>query len=337
MKLLSESMKAELSSLIYSRYELSVFSVSDINGGRSSLYRINTNAGAFVLKIYQDGISLEAITDEIKVCEYLLGRGFNTSCFVKTVDNQYIICYNKKFCALQHFCFGKVYKNHSAPAWLFSKSALILGQLHTLLRDFSLPKQRFDENWPSERDIACAINKHSDIISLAKEDSSDFSSAIISDMNFKLSFLHPIWDIDCSSLSYTVSHGDYCLQQMLVKSPHEITIIDFSSCDCLPVIWELLRSFSFIDRSCADCHINLDSLKEYINYYEATSCIHLSAYDKSMLFRFYATQLLLSVGGYQEFFSLSDQRKKEEFLKFGFWRTKLMRYLIDNIDNLSVF
>lgn len=331
----------EIANLICSKYGLTVYQIKDINGGRSDLYKMETNLGAKVLKCYQREVSLISIYNEICVCNYLLKKKFLVSRYIHTLDGTYIVNHKGRYYTLQFFEYGNVYQNYSSPDWLFMESALLLGRLHKSLFSFSVDKKRFGGDWPNDNDFDKAIIQHKAIISLAEQNKTTFSTDIIYDMKYKIALLNKMRkniQINKTQLSYRSTHGDYCLQQMIVKDNRDIVLIDFSSFDCLPVIWEIIRSFSFIDIDCQYCCINLNSLDRYIRLYESTSDIQLSDYDRQSIFKFYAVQLLLSTGGYYEYFttSKSDDKYRISILQFGFWRTKMMFYLFDNMNTLSI-
>ena len=43
------------------------------------------------------------------------------------------------------------------------------------------------------------------------------------------------------------SHGDYSVQQLIYNDNSKTTVIDFETAKKLPIIWEVLRSYSYID------------------------------------------------------------------------------------------
>jgi hypothetical protein len=281
-------------------------------------------------------VPASAINKEIDICKYLADRCFKTSNFVNSINNTKIIIYRDMNITLQKYIEGKTYKIHAAPRWLFLESACLLGKLHIILSNYTVIQNRFGGDWPNCNDYDKAIKEHTEIREKALSSYNVYTNQIISDMNYKIQVLNELHSnivINKSKLTYANTHGDYCLQQIIARNPGDISLIDFSSLDNLPIIWELLRSYSHADSFCINGQINLNNLGMYIDSYEKN--ITLSSYDRENLFIFYTVQLLLSSAGYKEYF-YGGTRSKEDMLIFGFWRTKMLTFLLGNIQSLKI-
>ena len=62
------------------------------------------------------------------------------------------------------------------------------------------------------------------------------------------------------------SHGDYSVQQLIYNDNSKTTVIDFETAKKLPIIWEVLRSYSYIDEEAKDL---------VHNYLSTLSLIHI--------------------------------------------------------------
>lgn len=106
-------------------------------------------------------------------------------------------------------------------------------------------------------------------------------------------------------------------------------MIDFASACNLPVIWEIIRSFTIASEKCKESEIDIDSLIEYLENYLLN--YSLNENDIRNIFKMYTIQLLRSEYGYKEYFN-DDVYDKIKLLRFGFWRTNLIRNMLKNED-----
>ena len=135
---------------------------------------------------------------------------------------------------------------------------------------------------------------------------------------------------ELKKLTYKNTHGDYNMMQFIYKDEKINAIIDFVSAEKMPIVWEIIRSYSYIDEKAKDGVFNLENLVDYVN--EFCNYVKLNKYDLKYMSYIYLIQLLNSTYGYKQYL---EDRKNKDLLKFGIFRTKLCRYLYKNADKIS--
>ena len=58
-------------------------------------------------------------------------------------------------------------------------------------------------------------------------------------------------------MSIMNSHGDYSVQQLIYNNEKETSVIDFESAKRLPIMWEIIRSYTYIDKDVKNGEMNI--------------------------------------------------------------------------------
>jgi len=161
-----------------------------------------------------------------------------------------------------------------------------------------------------------------------------YKDRITKDLNDKIMMLEKIRDNynfnDIDKLTCLNTHGDYNVLQFIYKEEKINAIIDFVSACKMPIVWEVIRSYTYIDKACKDGEINIDNLKDYVE--EFNEYIKLNEYDFKYLSVLYLIQILNSDYGYKQYI---NDNSKTELLEFGFFRTNLCRNLYENNSKIE--
>lgn len=48
------------------------------------------------------------------------------------------------------------------------------------------------------------------------------------------------------------THGDYSIQQLIYNEGKLATVIDFETAKKMPIVWEIVRSYSYVDKNAED-------------------------------------------------------------------------------------
>ena len=136
--------------------------------------------------------------------------------------------------------------------------------------------------------------------------------------------------IDTKKLTIKNTHGDFNVLQFIYKNNHINSVIDFVSACKMPVVWELIRSYSYIDKNAQNGIFNLDTFTDYIK--EFNKYVKLNEYDLKYMSYIYLIQLLSSTYGYKEYI---NNNVNVDLLKFGYFRTNICKYLFKNAENIS--
>ena len=109
-----------------------------------------------------------------------------------------------------------------------------------------------------------------------------------------------------------------------------MTVIDFVSACKMPIVWEIIRSYSYIDKEAKDGEFNLDTFVDYVKTFN--KYVKLNKYDIKYMSHLYLIQILNSNFGYKQYIY---DHQKTSLLEFGYLRTNICRYLFNNANKIS--
>lgn len=135
---------------------------------------------------------------------------------------------------------------------------------------------------------------------------------------------------DLNHLTIMNTHGDYNILQFIYKNNQINAILDFASATKMPIVWEIIRSYSYIDKKAKNGTIDINNLIKCLQ--KINKYIKLNSYDLEYMPIIYMLQLAGSSFGYKEY--LKDN-SKQELLTFAYFRTNLCRYLYTNKEIIS--
>ena len=69
---------------------------------------------------------------------------------------------------------------------------------------------------------------------------------------------------DMDKLTVMNTHGDYSVLQFIYKEEKINAIIDFVSACKMPIVWEIIRSYSYIDPLAKEGKIDINNLVKYV-------------------------------------------------------------------------
>lgn len=319
----------KIKEILKEKYFILVRKVKKINRGSANIYVINEDE--YVLKEFQAEISKEDINKEIEVINYLRKKNFKVPEYIKTKDDKDSILYHNKIIILQRFIQGYTMEANAGNYEQVMESATYLGKLVNLLENFpsKLPVKKVG-NWCSSAAIKKAIIRHKDLLVKAEKMGEE---RIIDDLKDKIVMLEGIDQtrLDVfNKLSLMNSHGDYSVMQFIYQNGKITAIIDFIKACKMPVVWEIIRSYNYIDKDAVTGKINTSHLCDYVK--NVMKKVKLNDSDLKYMVRFYLIQLLESTYGYKQYL---DDKKKIDLLQFGFYRTQLCRYLKENDKEIT--
>ena len=105
-------------------------------GAGSDTYFVSCVDGKYVVK-YPATSEINHPEAEPELCEYLLQKGIPVCQFLRNKAGGFLTADEKgRQFHVQRFIEGKMYDLNTAPDWLLTESARMLGKIHTALRDY---------------------------------------------------------------------------------------------------------------------------------------------------------------------------------------------------------
>lgn len=214
------------------------------------------------------------------------------------------------------------------------ESARYLGLIIEGFKNYNIDDNISILDWYSNKEFEKANKKYDEILS--KLDNSKISEKIKMDIIFKKELLAKlnknINAEDIKNITHKVSHGDYSVLQFIYDNEDNIRVIlDFIKTKKLPIVWEIARSYSYIDKDAKEGKINIENLVEYTK--KVAEFTELNEYDLKYLPYVYLIQLARSTFGYSEYFK--NIENKDEYLEFAFYRSNICRDLYKKADEIS--
>jgi len=296
------------------------------NHSGSIAYLIVSKCGKYVLK--KTGHNGHRESGGL-LTEYLCNNGIRVAKLFRTVNDEFAFCDNHYQYTLQEFIDGEQIPLNSAPDWFMQKYVKTLGEIQNVLKNYKLAPLAY-YGWPrwllSKTPIVDSEKAIGEKIDKAKK-SSDFTLAAA--LNERMRHIRRVsaFDIDIDKLSHTNSHGDYYLNQIIVKEK-ELVVIDWDSGGHVPACFEVMMAFTYADPICKSGVIDVTRfepfLAKYLNY------TALSSYDIRMMP--YFTYLYLCFCG----FTPPYDNLPTDYLQIAKLSDNLMNWLHDNVDNFSV-
>lgn len=321
--------------LLLQNYGISISSVEKLKLGTANCFRVHDGSKYYFLKEFQSSFSADTVIQEAKLLDFISLAGIPTTCFYKTVSNDFVIHYQSRIICLEEYIDGQTYDYNDLPPHLLPKVGAMLGMLHRALKDYPLPMDMSDQ-WLASLSAEKMVAQYDALIKIARSKPEDKNSApIIADMQYKKQLALRCEDYKkyYNGITYCSTHGDYQGCQMIFEGNEIKAVIDFSSAACLPVTWEIMRSFVQSSRSCIQsATVDIDGLCDYVREY--LKFFPLSKADMTALPYVYLLQLARSKFGYPQYLK-TDSEDRESLLQFAFWRTKMCRVLEKNADIIA--
>nr|MBP3259189.1 phosphotransferase [Bacilli bacterium] len=317
----------ELIIYVKNNYDLDVTKVTKIDRGSANIYSLNNE---YILKEFQSKYSKEEIEKEIAVINHLISFGIKVPEYIKTKRNTFDDVYKDKTIIIQKYIAGDTLENNKGTYEQTIECAEYYGRIVDALKTLPIELPDSDlSSWYSKESFEGSIKKHEDLLSMLDENN-EIDKRIREDILEKIEMIKEVESYDFSqmkNLTVLNTHGDYNVSQFIYKDGKINAVIDFVSACKMPVVWELIRSYSYIDKDAINGNFNLDTFVEYVKTFN--KYIKLNEYDIKYMPYIYLVQILNSNFGYKQYLYNRDNRK---LLDFGFFRTNLCRYLFKNAN-----
>ena len=315
-------------------YKIEISKIEKINRGTANIYKIQSKEKKYILKEFSQGRTEESVIKETNIINYLKERNIKVPIYIKSIEGKFYTKYNDRIIVVQEYIEGYTMENNTGNYEKTIESATILGKMTKALINYKgLSEDGIIEKWFSRESLKKGIeqltdlkykinndNPYKSIFEKDIEDKINMSKDLIESFNFDI----------ISKLSIMNSHGDYSVQQLIYNDKVGTTVIDFETAKKLPIIWEVMRSYSYIDEDAKGGNINIETLIDYVK--EFSKYITLNKYDLKYATKIYLIQIVSSQFGYKQY---NDNYEKTGLLKFALFRTNLCRCLYNNSNNIS--
>ena len=320
----------EIRNLLEKEYNIKAKNIRPINKGTANIYNIDNK---YILKEFSEDRKKESILKEIDIINFLSKKDIKVPKYIETISKQfYIIKYNR-IIIVQEYIDGYTIENNTGDYEKTIESATILGKLLKAFKEYKeLDDERIIEKWFSKNYIQNGLkkmqklkknlnynNKFSKKIEKDLDDKIEMSKYILENFDFSI----------INKMTMQNTHGDYSVQQLIYNDEKGTTLIDFETAKKMPIAWEIIRSYSYIDKDAKEGIINEYALEDYFK--EVMKYVKLNEYDLKYAKVIYLIQMLGSIYGYKQY---NENVENIEILEFAFFRTNLCRNIF-KIKNKS--
>ena len=314
--------------ILKEKYNIFCKDISKIPGGSANLYKvIANNLDKYVIKEYQDNFNLGRVEIEIEVSNLLSQHGIQTAEFIKTITNKDYVTNKNNIIVVQKYIDGIKYDFHTLNKQQYLEAAKYLRRIVDILNESNVNLPFFNMDIFEENFISKTIEK-CDYLSARCED-----SQILDILKIKKRMLEKSKTYDFSEIykvTFLKSHGDYNKSQIIYDDfGHIKAIIDFASAKKLPIVWDLLRSFIFMDSSYQNGGFDLEHFIEYLQCFNNHNV--LNEYDIKYMFLVYYMYILNSTFGLEQYIFQSS----EQYRSVGIDLYEQTHFLYNNMSDMQ--
>lgn len=284
------------------------------------------------MKEFSEDRKKESILKEIDIINFLTKK-IKVPKYIETISKQFYITKYNRIIIVQEYIDGYTIENNTGDYEKTIESATIFGKLLNAFKEYKeLDDNNIIEKWFPKDYVQNGLkkmlelknnlnqnNKFREDIEKDLDDKIEMSKYIIENFDFSI----------ISKMTIQNTHGDYSVQQLIYNDEKETTVIDFETAKKMPIAWEIIRSYSYIDKDAKEGIINEYALEDYFK--EVMKYVKLNEYDLKYAKVIYLIQMLGSIYGYKQY---NENVENIEILEFAFFRTNLCRNIF-KIKNKS--
>ena len=325
-----------IGNLLSTHYGIIPLSVNKLKLGTANCFRVYDGTKYYFLKEFQSDSLEDEVVREAKLLDYLSDAEFPVTRFYKADNNEFVIKYQNHILCLEEYIEGHTYGYNDLPLELLPKVGRMLGKLHQALKDYVLPVG-MSEEWLTSISADSVIAKYDELIQLAdSKAAADKLPQLMEDFRYKkqLAVRCEEYKKYYNGITYCGTHGDFQGCQLIWEQDEIKAVIDFSAAACLPVTWEIMRSFVQSSNLCRNsATIDIPALCDYVREYLKFS--PLTKNDMIAMPYVYLFQLAQSRYGYPQYLLNTDSEDREGLQHFAFWRTRMCREVERKAEEIS--
>ena len=320
----------EIIDVMKTNYNIAVDHVEKLNQGSANLYSLNGNK--YILKEFQSTYTMREIDNEIAMINRLREDNIPVPEYVKTLNGDYSVIYKGRIVIVQRYIDGYTVKSNTGNFIQMLESAEYLGRIIQSLKTLNLDLPSNDvSTWLSREAMNESIEKLKNLFAKISKTKYPQIAKDLTDKIFMLKYIKDNFAFkDVGELTIMNTHGDYSVLQFIYKEGKIKAILDFASACKMPIVWEVIRSYSYIDKNAKEGKIDIQHFVKYVKTF--TKYVPLNSTDLKYMPYIYLVQLLESSFGYKQYI---DDDSKKNLLEFAYFRTRLCRNLFENADEIA--
>ncbi len=319
--------------ILNNSYNINVIKIEKLNRGSSNLFKVYTSDSIYILKEYLKISSTNKLLKEIDLVTFLNEKRFNVPKYIQTNTGEFYIDFQGKLIAVQTYIQGCTVDTLSVTNKVILDCSKILGKLVVELEKYP---NTIEENIIIKQFSKQALELGITNMLLLKQqikDDNKYKNQISKDLDTRVKFSN--WLLNnfdftiIDKLTMKLSHGDYSFEQ-LIFDDNKVTLLDFESATNLPIVWEVIKSYCYMDTSICNNNLNIEMLKKYFK--EFMFYIDLNYYDLKYAPYIFLLELLRTTFPYNIY---CNNYSNEKILNFAFLRMNICNYLYENADYLG--
>ena len=325
----------EIINQVKEKYNIPITKIEKEPRGSANIFYIyDNNETQYVLKEFESACNEENVIKEINITNHLSHDGIKVPTYIKTTEGNYYFKYKNRTVILMKYIEGYTKEANTGNEEQLMESAEILGKMLKSLENFEGLQIVDIEKWCDGSKLITGKNKFLKILEqIANSSDNDITQQIKEDMKSRIEIIEKLENIDFSNmknLTLMNSHGDYSIMQFIYQNEKVEAMLDFAKARKMPIAWEIIRSFTYIDKDSLNGDLNIENLVKYTQ--KVMRYVKLTKYDLKWMPHFYLIQLVSSPFGYEQYLNDNTQT---ELLDFAFWRSKMSKTLYNNLDEIS--
>ena len=306
-----------------------------LDRGTAFCRKIHSGKARYLLKEYQAGYPRARVEGELPLVEHIRHRGVAVGRIIPTCRGNGAAEFRGRIFQLQPYIEGQAYPKFQGPAWMARELPRTLATIALSLRDYpSLPtdyRSWFERDMGGRDRLFAGFAERTESASWLTDEQ---RRRLAEGARRRRAAIRAVsnWNLSAVPFTYTNSHGDYSILQVIASDTSITAVIDFARAANLPIAWEILRSFSYLDPACRDGGIDAAALRSYVRAFEEV--LPLSAADRAHMVELYAYQLAPSSFGFRQTLE-GPCPNAEELIDFACWRTAFCETLIARRSELT--
>lgn len=318
----------DVSRLVRDLWGLEVHSIAGLDRGSAICRIVETDRGRVFLKEFPRGVSRQRVDREMKILMHLRGDGVAVAEVIPTCKGEGTALYQGRVFQLQTFIEGARYEKFEAPEWLNYMLPKALASIICSLARY--PRLPNDYDAWFKRDLRARIRSFRDIADRSGKAvwlSAENRERLSENARKRVELINIISRNNLENIPFTFgnTHGDYSILQVICDNSSIHAVIDFVRASYMPLVWDVFRSFSYLDKNCKEGGIEPSALRSYVAEFEEV--LPLSDVDKAHMVDLYAYQLAPSTMGFRQALD-PDSYEDGQLIDFACWRTKMCETLI---------